>query len=58
VLNLGYYACMATERPQDPDSPVAESQLVELRNMRVLLEEARVRQNSWNHLSTGFNSGE
>jgi hypothetical protein len=33
---------MATERRREPDSSMAESQLVELRNMRVLLEEARV----------------
>jgi hypothetical protein len=42
VLNLGYYACMTNKHRREPDSPMAESQLVELRNMRVLLEEARV----------------
>jgi hypothetical protein len=33
---------MANERRREPDRPMAESQLVELRNMRVLLEEARL----------------
>lgn len=33
---------MTHGRRQEPDSPMAESQLVELHNMRVLLEETRV----------------
>jgi hypothetical protein len=33
---------MTNKHRREPDSPMAESQLVELRNMRVLLEEARV----------------
>lgn len=33
---------MTHGRRQEPDSPMAESQLVELQNMRVLLEETRV----------------
>jgi hypothetical protein len=33
---------MTNERRRGPDSLMAESQLSELRNMRVLLEEARV----------------
>jgi hypothetical protein len=33
---------MTNEHRRGPDSRMAESQLVELRNLRVLLEEARV----------------
>jgi hypothetical protein len=33
---------MTTERRREPDGPMPGSPLVELRNMRVLLEEARV----------------
>jgi hypothetical protein len=33
---------MANKRRQEPERPMAESQLVELQNMRVLLEEARI----------------
>lgn len=32
---------MANDRRRDPGSRIADSQLTELRNMRVLLEEAR-----------------
>jgi hypothetical protein len=33
---------MANKRRQELERPMAESQLVELQNMRVLLEEARI----------------
>jgi hypothetical protein len=32
---------MTNKRRREPDRPITESQLVELQNMRVLIEEAR-----------------
>ena len=38
---IRYHARVANDRRRDPGSRIADSQLTELRNMRVLLEEAR-----------------
>lgn len=41
-MGLEYHVRVASDRRSGPDSRMADSQLVELQNMRVLLEEARV----------------